>query len=130
MRCLQTQGRQKVIDIGGGGQSSAEGLVGPGQDPGGGPGAKPLKLREFCRFSTLKTNFFLVPDCMGFEQLKYSPPQSAASQQQSPEKHKLISHSKQEDKKPLRSYQFGSSADHLVVCGFAVRPILMFRKSL
>ena len=41
---------------------------------------------------------------MGFEQLKYSPPQSAASQQQSPEKHKLISHSKQENKKPLRSY--------------------------
>ena len=33
---------------------------------------------------------------MGFEQLKYSPPQNAASQQQSPEKHKLISHSKQE----------------------------------
>ena len=93
-------------------------------------GAKPLKLREFCRFSTLKTNFFLVPDCMGFEQLKYSPLQSAASQQQSPEKHKLISHSKQEDKKPLRSYQFGSSADHLVICGFAVRTILMFRKSL
>ena len=53
---------------------------------------------------------------MGFEQLKYSPPQSAASQQQSPEKHKLISHSKQEGKKPLRSYQFGSSADHLVMC--------------
>ena len=52
---------------------------------------------------------------MGFEQLKYSPPQ------QSPEKHKLISHSKQEDnfKKPLRSYQFGSSADHLVVYVFA-----------
>ena len=137
MKCLQTHGRQKAIDIGGGGQSSAEGLgglvrppVGPGQDPGGGPEAKPLKLREFCRFSTLKINFFLVPDCMGFEQLKYSPPQSAASQQQSPEKHKLISHSKQEDKKPLRSYQFGSSADHLVICGFAVRPILMFRKSL
>ena len=104
--------------------------VGPGQDPGGVQGAKPLKLREFCRFSTLKTNFFLVPDCMGFEQLKYSPPQSAASQQQSPEKHKLISHSKQEDKKPLRSYQFGSSADHLVICVFAVRPIPMFRKSL
>ena len=93
-------------------------------------GAKPLKLCEFCRFSTLKTNFFLVPDCMGIEQLKYSPPQSAASQQQSPEKHKLISHSKQEDKKPLRSYQFGCSADHLVICGSAVRPILMFRKSL
>ena len=93
-------------------------------------GAKPLKLLEFCRFSTLKTNFFLVLDCMGFEQLKYSPPQSAASQQQSLEKHKLISHSKQEDKKPLCSYQFGSSADHLVICGFAVRPILMFRKSL
>ena len=104
--------------------------MGPGQDPGGVQGAKPLKLREFCRFSTLKTNFFLVPDCMGFEQLKYSPPQSAASQQQSPEKHKLISHSKQEDKKPLRSYQFGSSADHLVICVFAVRPILMSRKSL
>ena len=67
---------------------------------------------------------------MGFEQLKYSPPQSAASQQQSPEKHKLISHSKQEDKKPLRSYQFSSSADHLVIYVFAVRPILMFRKSL
>ena len=66
---------------------------------------------------------------MGFEQLKYSPPQSAASQQQSPEKHKLISHSKQKDKKPLRSYQFGSSADHLVIYVFAVRPILMFRKS-
>ena len=73
--------------------------MGPGQDPGGVQGGKPLKLREFCRFSTLKTNFFLVPNCMGFEQLKYSPPQ------QSPEKHKLISHSKQEDK-PLRSYQF------------------------
>ena len=60
---------------------------------------------------------------MGFEQLKYSPPQSAASQQQSPGKHKLISHSnsKQEDKKPLRSYQFGSSADHLVIYVFAVR---------
>ena len=67
---------------------------------------------------------------MGFEQLKYSPLQSAASQQQSPEKHKLISHSKQEDKKPVRSYQFGSSADHLVICGFAVHTILMFRKSL
>ena len=40
---------------------------------------------------------------MGFEQLKYSPPQSATSQQRSPEKHKLISHSKQEDKKPQRS---------------------------
>ena len=53
---------------------------------------------------------------MGFEQLKYSPPQSAASQQQSPEKHKLISHSKQEDKKPLRSYQFGSSAEHIEKC--------------
>ena len=84
-------------------------------------GEKTLKLCEFCRFSTLKTNFFLVPDCMGFEQLKYSPPQSAASQQQSPEKHKLISHSKQEDMKPLRSYQFGSPADHLVLCVFAVR---------
>ena len=130
MKCLQTQGRRKVIDIGGGGQSSAEGLgafLGPQWDQGrtlvGVQGAKPLKLREFCRFSTLKTNFFLVPDCMGFEQLKYS-------QQQSPEKHKLISHSKQEDKKPLRSYQFGSSADHSVICVFAVRPILMFRKSL
>ena len=40
MKCLQTQGRQKVIDIGGGWQSSAEGLVGPGQDPGGGPGGE------------------------------------------------------------------------------------------
>ena len=89
-------------------------------------GRNPLKLREFCRFSTLKINFFLVPNCVGFEQVKYSPPQSAASQQQSPEKHKLISHSKQEDKKPLRSYQFGSSADHLVIYVFAVRPILMF----
>ena len=96
----------------------------------GDPEAKPLKLREFCRFSTLKINFFLVLDCMAFEQLKYSPPQSAASQQQSPEKHNLIPHLKQEDKKPLRSYQFGSSADHLVICGFAVRPILTFRKSL
>ena len=67
---------------------------------------------------------------MGFEQLKYSPAQSAASQKQSPEKHKLIPHSKQEDKKPLRSYQFGSSADHLVIYVFAVRPIQMFRKSL
>ena len=67
---------------------------------------------------------------MGFEQLKYSPPQSAASQQQSPKKHKLISHSKQEDKKPLRSYQFGSSADHLVICVFAVRPILMYMQVL
>ena len=67
---------------------------------------------------------------MGFEQLKYSPSQSAVSQQKSPEKHKLISHSKQEDKKPLHSYQFGSSADHLVIYVFAVRPILMFRKSL
>ena len=124
MKCLQTQGRRKVIDIGGGGQSSA--FLGPQWVQG----AKPLKLREFCRFSTLKTNFFLVPDCMGFEQLKYSPPQSAASQEQSPEKHKLISHSKQEDKKHLRSYQFGSSADHLVICVFAVRPSLMFRKSL
>ena len=67
---------------------------------------------------------------MGFEQLKYSPPQSAALQRQSPGKHKLISHSnsKQEDKKPLRSYQFGSSADHLVIYVFAVRPILMSRK--
>ena len=117
--------------------SSAEGLgafLGPqwaqGRTLVGVQGAKPLKLHEFCRFSTLKANFFLVPDCMGFEQLKYSPPQSAASQQQSPEKHKLISHSKQEDKKPLRSYQFGSSADHLVICVFAVRPILMFRKCL
>ena len=64
---------------------------------------------------------------MGFEQLKYSPPQSATLQ---PEKHKLISHSKQEDKKPLRSYQFSSSADHLVIYVFAVRPIPMFRKSL
>ena len=90
--------------------------MGPGQDPGGDPGGETLKLHEFCRFSTLKTNFFLVPNCMGFEQLKYSLPQSAAPQQQSPEKHKLISHSKQEDKKPLRSYQFGSSADHLVIC--------------
>ena len=78
---------------------------------------------NFCRFSTLKNNFFLVPNCMGFEQLKYSPPQ------QSPEKHKLISHSKQ-DKKPLRSYQFGSSADHLVIYVFVVRPVLMFRKNL
>ena len=66
---------------------------------------------------------------MGFEQLKYSPPQSAASQQQSPVKHKLVSHSKREDKKPLRSYQFGSSADHLVIYVFAVRPILLFRKA-
>ena len=40
---------------------------------------------------------------MGFEQLKYSPPQSATSQQRSPEKHKLISQSKQKDKKPQRS---------------------------
>ena len=53
---------------------------------------------------------------MGFEQLKYFSPQSAASQQQSPEKHKLISLLKQEDKKPLRSVQFSSSADHLVIC--------------
>ena len=53
---------------------------------------------------------------MGFEQLKNSSPQSVASQQQSTEKHKLISHSKQEDKKPLRSLQFSSSADHLVIC--------------
>ena len=67
---------------------------------------------------------------MGFEQLNCSPPQSAASQQQSPEKHKLISHSKQEDKKPLRSYQLGSSADNLVIYVFAVCPVLMFRKSL
>ena len=67
---------------------------------------------------------------MSFERLKYSPGQSAASQEQSPEKHKLISHSKQEDKKPLRSYQFGSSADHSVIYVFAVHPILMFRKSL
>ena len=52
---------------------------------------------------------------MDFELLKYSPPQTAASQQQSPEKHKLIPHSKQEDKKPLFSYQFSSSADHLVI---------------
>ena len=89
----------------------------------GSRGAKPLKLREFCRFSTLKNNFFLVPDCMGFEELKYSPPQ------QSPEKHKLISHSKQEDKKPLRSYQFGSSADRLVVYVFAVRPVLISEKA-
>ena len=59
---------------------------------------------------------------MGFEQ-------SAASQQQSSEKHKLIPHSKQEDKKPLRSYQFGSSADNLVIYVFAVRPILMLRKA-
>ena len=59
---------------------------------------------------------------MGFEQFKYFLRQSAASQQQSPEKHKLISHSKQKDKKPLRSYQFGSSADHLVIYVFAVRP--------
>ena len=66
-------------------------------------GEKPLKLCEFCRFSTLKTNFFLVPNSTGFEQLKYSPPQSATSKQQSPGKYKLISHSKQEDKKPLRS---------------------------
>ena len=95
--------------------------MGPGQAPCGVQEAKPLKIREFCRFSTLKTNFFLVPDCVGFEQLKYSPPQSAASRQQSPEKHKLISHSKQEDKKPLRSYQFGSSADHLDICVFGVR---------
>ena len=69
-----------------------------------------MQLREFCRFSTLKTNFFLVLNCGGFEQ-------SAASQQQSPERHKLISHSKQEDKKPLRSYQFGSSVDNLVPRG-------------
>ena len=67
---------------------------------------------------------------MGFAQLKYSPPQSATSQQQSPEKHKLISHSKQEDKKPLRSLQFSSSADHLGTYVFAVLPIIMFRKSL
>ena len=67
---------------------------------------------------------------MGFEQLKYSPWQSAASQQQSPEKHKLIPHSKQEDKKPLRSYHFSSSADHLVIYVFAVRPVPMFRKNL
>ena len=40
---------------------------------------------------------------MGFEQLRFSPSQSAASQQQSPEKHKLISYSKQEDKKPSGS---------------------------
>ena len=73
-------------------------------------GQNTVQLREFCRFSTLKTNFFLVPNCGGFEQ-------SAASQQQSPEKHKLISHSKQEDKKPLRSYQFGSSVDNLVPGG-------------
>ena len=78
---------------GGGGQSSAGGLGAPS----GSRGRNPLKLRGFCRFSTLKTNFFLVPNCMGFEQLKYSPPQSAASQQQSPEKHKLISHSKQDE---------------------------------
>ena len=86
--------------------------MGPGQDHGGVQGAKPLKLREFCRFSTPKNNFFLVPNSMGFEQLKYAPPQ------QSPEKHKLISHSKQEDKKPLRSYQLSSSADHLAVYVF------------
>ena len=60
---------------------------------------------------------------MGFEELKYSPPQ------QSPEKQKLISHSKQEDKKPLRSYQFGSSADRLVVYVFAVRPVLISEKA-
>ena len=43
VKCLQPHGRQKAIDIGGEGQSSAEGLgglvrplVGPGQDPGGG----------------------------------------------------------------------------------------------
>ena len=38
MKCLQTQGRRKVIDIGGGGQSSAEGLVNhfrPPVGPGG-----------------------------------------------------------------------------------------------
>ena len=67
---------------------------------------------------------------MGFEQLKYSPPQSAASQQQLPKKHKLISHSKQEDKKHLRRNQFSSLADHLGIYVFAVRPILMSRKSI
>ena len=43
MKCLQPHGRQKAIDIGGEGQSSAEGLgglvrppVGPGQVPGRG----------------------------------------------------------------------------------------------
>ena len=47
MKCLKTQGRRKVIDIGG--QSSAGGLgglvrplVGPGQDPGGDPGGETL----------------------------------------------------------------------------------------
>ena len=128
MKCFSTQGRRKVIDIGG--QSSAGGLgalLGPqwvqGRTLVGIQGGNPLKLCEFCRFSTLKTNFFLVPNCAGFKQ-------SAASQQQSPEKHKLISRSKQKEKKPLRSYQFGSSADNLVMYVFAIRPILMVRKSL
>ena len=50
MRCLQTQGRQKVIDIGGGGKSSAEGLVGPGQDPGGGPGGETSEAPQILSF--------------------------------------------------------------------------------
>ena len=82
-----------------GGTKFSWGFTGVVRPPVGVQGAKPLKRCEISRCSTLKTNFFLVPNCMGFEQLKYSHPQ------QSPEKHKLISHSKQEDKKPLRSYQ-------------------------
>ena len=57
MKCLQTQGRQKVIDIEGGGQSFPEGLgglvrppVGPGQDPGGGPGGEISEARRILSF--------------------------------------------------------------------------------
>ena len=69
---------------------------------------------------------------MGFEQLKYSPPQpvQARNNNHRAGKHKLISHQKQEDKKLRRSCQFTSSADYLVIYVFAIHPILMFRKSL
>ena len=57
MKCLWTQGRRKVIDIGDGGQSSAEGLgaflgppVGPGQDPGRGPGGETSEAPRILSF--------------------------------------------------------------------------------
>ena len=49
MKCLQTQGRQKVIDIEGLG-GLVRPPVGPGQDPGGGPGGETSEAPRILSF--------------------------------------------------------------------------------
>ena len=91
--------------------------MGAGQGPVGVQGAKPPEALRISSFLHSENQLFLVSNCMCFEQLKCSPSQSAAlNNDHAPEKHNLISHSKQEEKKPLRSYQFSRSLGDICFC--------------